>query len=381
MMKKFDCKTQINTSYTINQDTSYFNLLRLARVSDKTLYTKSECAIATMILNQLGHYAAQHKRILPLLRAMANRLGIFKNLEQSVQQLLITATQNGVVTELAKQQQLSIIVKALSTANIPIILLKGAAFANVLYSHEAPRTSNDLDILIKKQDWHQAISAIKTVMDYSEKSQPDVLGDLYEISFIPKSKVGAALDLHSELIHPYLFNIDEQALWQSSLVHPTLNNEQVRILSPEHALIHQALHAFTDMDFAKYNLLDSHEIISELKPNVAKTITIAKEWGACTPLYVLLTNCKKIMDSEISKDILNQAQPCIFTLLSVKKCLASPFAQHLGGRKLVRYRLIQITSQFIFTGSLLRPLRFQWLFLTTYLKQKVQSSFRHVKYA
>lgn len=135
------------------------------------------------------------------------------------------------------------------------------------------------------------------------------------------------------------------------------------------------------MDFAKYNLLDSHEIISGLKPDIAKTITIAKKWGACTPLYVLLTNCTKIMSSDINKELLNQAQPGILTLLSIKKCLTSPFAQHIKGKKLVRYRLIQLASQFIFTGSLFRPLRFQWLFVKTYFKQKFQSFFKHAKYA
>jgi hypothetical protein len=379
-MKEFDRKVK-KFSYTINQDPSYFDLLRFARISDNTLYTQYELANIINTLNLLSNYASQHKRILPLLHAKAHKLNIFNELDKSVPQLLKTETQKGVITELAKKRQLAQIVQALSKVNIPLILLKGAAFSHVLYTNEAPRTSNDLDILIKKQDWQQAVSAIKTVMDYKEKSQPDILGDLYEISFIPKLKTGAALDLHSELIHPYLFNIDEQALWQSSEVHPTLNNEQVRILSPEHALIHQALHAYTDMDFAKYNLLDSHEIISGLKPDIAKTITIAKKWGACTPLYVLLTNCTKIMSSDINKELLNQAQPSILTLLSIKKCLTSPFAQHIKGKKLVRYRLIQLASQFIFTGSLFRPLRFQWLFVKTYFKQKFQSFFKHAKYA
>ena len=155
----------------------------------------------------------------------------------------------------------------------------------------------------------------------------------------------------------------------------------VRILAPEHALIHQALHAYTDRDFAKYNLLDSHEIINRLKPHINRTITIAKKWGATTPLYVLLTNCTKIMGTDINPDVLSQTQPNVLTRLSVEKLLTSPFVQPLKGRKSLRYRLNQISSQFIFTGSLVRPVRFQWLFLKTYFRQKVKSPVSNAKYA
>lgn len=40
-----------------------------------------------------------------------------------------------------------------------------------------------------------------------------------------------------------------------------------------------------DMNFIKYNLLDSYEILQQLKPNLSKTMVLARECGASVPLY------------------------------------------------------------------------------------------------
>jgi len=374
-------RQQSQYDFVKDHDQVYFDLLRLARITEhyendqnnKEAYKKA----AITALNQLPLYAKTHKRLIPLLNAKAHKLNIYDQLLPQSQQLLTTYTQQGIVTELAKKQQLNNIIEKLSEHNIPLILLKGAAFAGVLYSPQAPRTSNDLDILIQKKHWHQTVAIIKKLMNYTQKPQPDVFGDLYELSFIPKTKVGAALDLHSSLIHPILFNINEQQLWENSINHPSYNNNLVKILSPEHALIHQALHAYKDMDFGKYNLVDSHELISVKKPDIQKTIAIAKEWGATNSLYVLLKNCVVIMATELENDIKNsnkvniltQIKPSLFTCNALIKLLKSRFSQPIKNSKPLKYRLNQTMAQFVFTGSVTRPLKLQWLFVKSVFRQ------------
>ncbi len=61
-------------------------------------------------------------------------------------------------------------------------------------------------------------------------------------------------------------------------------DNNVRTLSPEQ--LHQTIHACTDINFRKYNLLDSHEIINTLKSDLALTIEIVKEWGV--PVWVFI---------------------------------------------------------------------------------------------
>lgn len=350
---------------------TYFELLRLARVSASINECENSDVVdrkkAVKILNQLPLFEKVHKRIIPLLNDKAHKLAVFNDLSTECQNTLTKFTQQGIVTELARKQQLTRIITTLTVHNIPLILLKGAAFAEVLYSKQAPRSSNDLDILIQKKDWDQTISVIKEVMNYTEKSQPDVFGDLYELSFVPKGKVGAALDLHMSLIHPLLFKIKEEELWQSSVEHPSFNNKLVRMLSPEHALIHQALHAYKDMDFGKYNLVDTHEIISVLKPDIKSTIMIAEEWGGSITLFVLLKNCVEIMGSDVENDLLRRIKPNPVIYNIIVKLLKSRFAQPFANKKNFGYRVNQILGQFAFTGSILRPIALQWLFIKSQL--------------
>jgi hypothetical protein len=142
------------------------------------------------------------------------------------------------------------------------------------------------------------------------------------------------------------------------------------MLSAEHALIHQAIHAFKDMNFCKYNLIDSHEIINTLKPDLTLTIKIAKAWGVSVACYYLLKNCVDITDSKVGGHLLSNAQPSLFRQYMAGKLLASKFAQPTTTAKPTRYRINQVLSQFVFTGSFLRTLKFQWLFITSAIQQK-----------
>ena len=362
---------------------TYFELLRLARISEcadsHVDHNDIDRRKAITVLNQLPffheeHKQKEHKRIIPLLNDKAHKLAIFKALSAESQKILTTITQQGIVTELARKRQLNNIIAVLSAHDIPIILLKGAAFADVLYSQQAPRTSNDLDILIQKKHWHQAVSLIETLMNYIEKAQPDVFGDSYELSFIPKGKMGSALDLHASLINPLLFKISEEQLWENSEEHPSCNNKLVRMLSPEHALIHQAIHAYKDMNFSKYNLVDSHEIMMAQKPDIRKTIVIAKEWGAIIPLFALLKNCSEVMGSDIENyidsDLLKQIAPNPIIYKVMVKLIKSRFTQPIGNKKPFRYRVNQVLGQFVFSGSVVRPLALQWLYVKSALSQR-----------
>jgi hypothetical protein len=360
-------------SYVKEQDPLYCGLLKLACVTDHTDYTFEALERTLITLDSLPDYIRVHQRIIPLLNAKAHQLGIFEKLSERTKQLLVTCTQQGIISELAKSKQLEQILDVLMTKHIPVILLKGVAFNNVLYNSDAPRTSNDIDLLVKKEQWPRALAAVKTIMDPLIKYKKAVFDDLYESSFVPKSQVGAALDLHMSLVHPNLFAIEQKALWRDSVVHPSFSDANVRMLSAEHALIHQAIHAFKDMNFCKYNLLDSHEIINSLKPDIVITIETAKSWGASVPCYYLLKNCVDIMGNPIDEHLLNRIQPSRFRGYMVAKLLISSFGQPTATTKSIRYRLNQVLSHFVFTGSLFKTLSLQWLYLCSAIKQKLES--------
>ena len=208
------------------QDEAYFELLRLAAVTDQRIYSKNMLQQAISVLNQLPNYLSSQKRIIALLLSKAKKLNIFSQLTPEVQQLLTLKGKQAVITELAKTNQLNSIIQHFATQNIPMILLKGSAFSGVLYSKESPRISSDIDILVKTQHWQKAQQCLQSFMQPQAKIIDGVLGNLYEVTFKPSTKSGAFVDLHQSLVNPILFNIDENALWENSQQHPLFGQKK-----------------------------------------------------------------------------------------------------------------------------------------------------------
>jgi len=359
-------------NYAASKDATYLELLKIAKLSDNSTYSSLQLNNIVIALNCLKEYQSVHKRIIPLLRLKAKKLKVFDFLDIDVQQLLNKETQKGVITELGQKSQLTSIAKALSAENIPVILLKGSAFADSIYNANAPRTSNDIDILVKGEDWEKAKKILSLIMKPLPIQKKQVFDNLYETSFIPKGKMGATVDLHKSLVHPYLFNINEKQLWQESVKHNEYESDLVRVLSPEHAINHQALHAFKDMDFSKYNLVDVHEIIKQNPINLAKAFAIAKQWGSSIPLFVLLSNCSQIMTTFSVEEVklIENSKPNSVTQLCCEKLLKSKANKLLNNSKTFKYRILQFSSQFVFTGSLIRPISLQWMFIKTMMKNE-----------
>ena len=166
---------------------------------------------------------------------------------------------------MAKRQWLQQAITYFSAKNIPVILLKSATFSGTLYPDHSLRPGNDIDLLVKPKDFDSACQLLEENMALKAHStwERNIPVHTYEQSFISKSGIGPAIDLHRDLTTPFLLEIEEQALWESSHIHLDYQNEFARMLCPEETLLHQAIHAYRDFDFCKYNLVDSHEVICQ----------------------------------------------------------------------------------------------------------------------
>ena len=111
------------------------------------------------------------------------------------------------------------------------------------------------------------------------------------------------------------------------------------------------------------------------KPDIKKTITIAKEWGASIPLFALLKNCSKVMGSDIENyidsDLLKQIEPNPVIYKVMVKLLKSRFTQPIGNKKPFRYRVNQVLGQFVFSGSVIRPLALQRLYVKSVVNKRL----------
>jgi len=303
---------------------------------------------------------------LPLIYHNTCQSGLRDKLHPEIQKILKDNTLWLIAAEMQNQHWLSKNLETFQKEKIPVILLKGAAFAGSLYPENAPRLGVDLDLLVTSDNFEPACSLLCRTMDQVLLSSDRVATHetLFERVFLSKKGKGPTVEIHRGLTNPSIFNIDEKSLWDGSRKHPAYNSELVRILSPEDTLLHLAVHAFRDLDFCTHNILDAHEIWCQWEPDVEKLVERADQWGARKVLFYLLANCRTIMGTPVPDTLLDSLRPSVAINKINEKILRSTILDDPGHNPL-RYRLIQIASQITFPDYIIRGIKFQFSYART----------------
>ena len=350
----------------------YFRLLNFAKITESLQEDQRPKAGTNEVLGTLNSFSESVdpalRPILPLIYRSTSQSGLRDQLHPKIQNLLRNITLRLIAEEMANQQWLIKHLELFQKANIPVILLKGLAFAGNLYPENAPRLGVDLDLLVSEDDFEPACTLLCKTMNPVLLSNKRVAthDTLFERVFLPKEGTRPIVELHRGLTNPSIFHIDHQNLWTASTKHPTYNSELVRILSPEDTLLHLAVHAFRDLNFCTHNILDAHEVWCQWHPDQEKLLERATQWGARKVLFYLLTNCQAIMETPVPETMLIRLQPANVINWINKRILQST-TLHEAARTSLRYRLMQLTSQLSFPDHPLRGLKFQLTYARTRL--------------
>lgn len=348
-----------------NKHPDYLALMRFSR---QTNAGESDPEKIVEVINLLPTSDLPVRPLLPLIYRNAVKTGCFARLAPETQAFLKQNSMLLVGQELANQQWLKTTIASFGKNGIPIILLKGAAFANNLYSADAPRLGVDIDFLVWGNDFEKACNLLAETMTEVVMAEDRIATHhtLFERMFVPQGRATPTVEIHRGLTNPFIFSIDESVLWSRSVKHPANNSDMVRTLSPEDTLMHLAVHAFRDMDFCTHNLLDAYELFSQRGVSSEELLRIASDWRARTVLFYLLENAYRLMEAPIEKTLLESLQPAGICRGIHEKLLASPSLQQQ--EKTARYRLTQLASQLTLPDSLTAAMKFQLYYAVTRLK-------------
>jgi len=357
-----------------SSDDSYLQLLRFARISgwSEDDYQQKDKNNLLQILKSLPESTENIDPILPLLYENTLKTGFYELLPSETQALLKDNTFSLLATDMAHKRWLVTTLEEFATKDIPIILIKGSAFANNLYTEAAPRLGVDIDFLVKEKDFEAVCSILARSMNPVVLSAERLVthDTLFERMFDSDDKGKPIVEIHRGLTNPFIFNIEETGIWENSRTHPAYNSELVRILSPEDTLLHLAVHAFRDLDFCSHNLLDTHEIWCQWNPESEILLESAKYWGARKVLYYLLFNAKIIMGTPIPQSLLESLRPWS-TTNSINEKVLRYHEVHPIPQKRFFDRLFQLISQITFPDKALNGIRFQLDYLNTRIKDRL----------
>lgn len=349
---------------------AYLRLLKFARISKGSCpdQTDEEPGIALETINSLHHENVNARPLLPLIYRGAVKTGLFEKLNTKTQLILKHSALNIVAAEMSNQHWLKVIIDLFEANDMSIILLKGAAFANNLYPPDAPRQGADLDILVKSSDFDKACELLGETMNPAVMAADRLATHefLFERAFTSEQHLAPVVEIHRGLTNPHIFHIEEKTLWVASRKHPEYDSELVRILSPEDTLLHLATHAFRDLNFCTHNLLDTHEVICQQDVDIDVLVQSATNWGATKVLYCLLSNARLLMGTPVEKALLKTLEPNRLVNGLNKKILQLSSPQDFS--KSLKYRLIQLASQFTFPDRATGSLRFQAQYARTRVK-------------
>lgn len=356
------------TSKSAKKKRDYIELLRFCRgVKSGSAYTRDETVELRKALATIGDVSNPVRQLLPILYRNLKTSGLFDKLDIDIQHLIKNSAMVLIAREAASQRWLQQTIESFKGSNIPIILLKGAAFSGYLYSEEAPRPGVDVDILVKGKDFDKACSVLQQTMEplIIDKDRPATHESLFERVFVPNSPSKPTVELHRGLTNPYIFNIDEDALWLASEPHCKYYDESVRVLSPNHTLLHLAVHGFRDLEFCSHGLLDVDKMVSLRGINGETLYSEAELWGAKGVLYHLLANSQQIMGTRIPKNLLDRLEP---GQLAKQLQLSVLERTSIKPENTSALRMTQLWSQLIFPDKLSAALRFQTDYILTRLK-------------
>lgn len=225
-------------------------------------------------------------------------MGVWEEL--CAQRYFAEATQARVRLELRRLR------KALESLQTPVILLKGAAYAQSGLRVARGRDFADLDILLQRADLEAAETALATagwVTDTHDRyDQRYYRRWMHELPPLRHRQRSLEVDLHHGLL-PLTSRLrpDVELLWAASR---PLAMVPFRVLCPEDMVLHSATHLFQDGeiggDFG--GLLDLHQLLSEFAKSDGfwrRLPERAEELQLGRPLYYALHFCASILNTPI----------------------------------------------------------------------------------
>ncbi len=274
-------------------DTLLLCFLRARYHGDELEETRRMVRDGDVNWDQLLHQARQHN-IAPLVYATLRDESatlppwVSKALRSSYYQ---AARRNALLYD-----ELTAIVRAFDEAEIPVILLKGAALAQGTYGNVALRPMGDLDLLVRSDMMAQA-EALLSLRGYLVLDGSD--SHLRHMTLRhPQSSSGTHVEVHRHVVSSpyYRTAIPEDWLWRDpgALV---VDGLPALSLSPEATIIHSCLH-FLDHTGTKGTLLwlcDVAEVARKKDVDWDALARAVREYRITLPVRSLLLTCRETL--------------------------------------------------------------------------------------
>jgi len=203
--------------------------------------------------------------------------------------------------------------EVLSTHGIDHILLKGPHLGAVAYENPWERPYCDLDVLIRPDKFHDAVTALLDA-GFRRCETPEgrsaTIESFYNWALVSPS--GWAVELHRELAGYRQFSIDVDSLFQRATEFQ-FGETAARGLALEDLLMHLVIHAAKGhcRNIEEKHVMDIARLVDRQEVNWDVYVQRAREAGCATASWVMFQAAKHIHSASIPDRVLDVSRPSL----------------------------------------------------------------------
>jgi len=291
-----------------NPDAWLCRLLRLDGLDQRWLETLSPADWMSVVRSATWHALA------PLLYKQLKTQPCGDHLPKEALSNLRDCYLQSLARGILRMHNLSRLLRAFQEEDIPVIPLKGAHLAEIVYRDPALRPMSDLDLLFRKPDLSRVVDKL-TAMGYRTAKafwieyQCSVSHELP-----PFIKTGfSPIEVHWTIILPSLnYHVDLDDLWKRAGQYSLLGTKTL-LLSPEDLLLHLCMHAATQ-HLLRGGLRMTYDVAASLE-HFQNEIdwdafsARAEQWNAGRVTYLMLFLAKELFGAPIPRGFLEKLRP------------------------------------------------------------------------
>lgn len=209
--------------------------------------------------------------------------------------------------------ELGSVLRALSEETIPVIVLKGAHLAELVYGNVALRSMDDIDLLVKERDLSRVEKKLFDLGYVHLTDDAERMRSASPHHLTPFRKDGCTpIEVHWTLPSMGAAGTSDSEVWDRAQ-QVDIAGRRALILSPEDLLIHISIHASLHHRFGigLRPLCDIAAITTRYHDVLDwdKVRTSAQRWGLQSGVYLTLLVAKEMVGADVPESALQAMKP------------------------------------------------------------------------
>lgn len=223
-------------------------------------------------------------------------------------------------------EELGRVLEAFKKAGLQVIVLKGAALADIVYGNLALRPMYDVDLLVRKEDLYQIDNELKRFGYFSYDGAVDDIDPfspayLTSLLYQNSSRNSLAIHIHWHFVNStipneyYIRNIKIEDIWQDA-EKTDIAGVETWVMAPHHLLIHLSEHAFKHSLGRLSLFCDINEAINCYQERLDWDLLIKDsfKFGLNRMVYLALYFTSRFLGVKMPEDVLLRLRPERFSL-------------------------------------------------------------------